>query len=42
MGMEIGHRGRGRSKTRLSDKIKEICELTMVEAERMAQQNRDE
>ena len=36
-GMVMGNRGRGRPKTRLSDNIKKISGLTMVEAERKAQ-----
>ena len=36
-GMVIGNRGRGRPKTRLSDNIKDICGLTMVQVERKAQ-----
>ena len=36
-GMVMQNRGRGRPKTRLSDNVKEISGLTMVEAERMAQ-----
>ena len=36
-GMIIGNRGRGRPKTRLSDKIKDICGLTMVQVERNVQ-----
>ncbi len=37
MGMVMGNRGRGRPKTRLSDNIRDICGLTMVEVERRAQ-----
>ena len=36
-GMVIGNRRRGRPKTRLSDNIKDICGLTMVQVERKAQ-----
>ena len=36
-GMVIGYRGRDRPKTRLSDNIKDICGLTMVQVERKAQ-----
>ncbi|XP_027222208.2 uncharacterized protein [Penaeus vannamei] len=38
LGMVMGKRERGRPKTRLSDNIKEVCGLTMVEAERAAQE----
>ena len=37
MGMVPGSRGRGRRKTRLSDHLKDICGLTMVEMFRAAQ-----
>ena len=37
LGPVYGKRLRGRPKTRLSDNIKEICRLTMVETERKAQ-----
>ena len=37
LGMVPGSRGRGRPKTRLSDHLKEICGLTMVEMHRSAQ-----
>ena len=36
-GMVIGDRGRGKPETRLSDNIKDICGLTMVQVERNAQ-----
>ena len=36
-GMVKGNRGRGKPKTRLSDNIKDICGLTMVQVERNAQ-----
>ena len=36
-GMVIGNRGRGKPKTRLSDNIKDICGLMMVQVERNAQ-----
>ena len=37
IGSVYGTRTRGRPKTRLSDNIKEMCGLTMVELERKAQ-----
>ena len=36
-GMVIENRGRGKPKTRLSDNIKDICGLMMVQVERNAQ-----